>query len=261
VAFVSRLKDSDDPALRSPYLLGTGFVVNEKGIVATNRHVIEALEALPRDPSTSKRIGRAVLLQDGSDEAGGFIRFIPAEIRSVATIKVFVPGELWFGEDGGPDIGFVQINLCGIPAATLCEESLPFRAGTSVAIAGYPLGLAPVLLYGRLTCPQPLIRRGVISSVFPHRAPEPQGFTTDIMIQGGASGSPVFLCDRPVVLGIMHASLLDGEENTNISVAVSSIQVSEGLRTLFQQHKFSFDGAPSLADRLEAAPIIRIDGS
>lgn len=261
VAFLSTgLKNSDDPAVRFPNLLGTGFIVDSRGIVATNAHVIKALEALPRDPSTGKRIGRAVLLQDGVSETRGFVRMIPAEIRSVATIKVFIPDEFWFGEEGGPDIGFVQINLSGLPEASLCEESVPFRPGISVATAGYPLGLDPSLMYGKFTCPQPLIRRGIISSVLPNRAPEPQSFTTDIMIQGGASGSPVFLCDRPVVVGIMHASLLDGEANTNISIAVSSIQVAEGLRTLLQQHHFSFEGSLSLAEHVAISPVIRVDG-
>jgi S1-C subfamily serine protease len=260
VAFVSTgLRGSEDPSVRLPYILGTGFVVDERGIIATNGHVIEVLESLPRDPTTGKRIGRAVLLQDGLDDTHGFVRFLPTEIRSVATIKTFLPGEHWFGESAGPDIGFVQINLREIPAANLVRENGCFRPGIAVATAGYSLGSDPVFLYGELTCPQPILRRGVISSVFPHRAPQPQGFTTDIMIQGGASGSPVFLCDDSAVIGVMHASLLDSGENTNISIAISSIEVEEGLRTLMEQHKFSFEGVPSLADRIESGPIIRID--
>jgi S1-C subfamily serine protease len=259
VAFLSTGLRDADPAARRFSLLGTGFVADERGIIATNRHVIEALESLPRNPITGKRVGLAVLQQDGLDQSRGFVRFLPTEIRTVATIKAFVPGDYWFGASAGPDIGFVQINLRGIPAATLCEATEYFRPGTGVATAGYPLGLDPVLLYGALTCPQPLLRRGVISSVFPHRSPQPQGFTTDIMIQSGASGSPVFICDQPSVIGIMHASLLDQGENTNVSVAISSIQVAQGLRTLLEQHKFSFDGVPSLTERVDFSPIIRID--
>lgn len=260
VAFVSTgLKDADDPAARQPSLLGTGFVADGRGILATNRHVIEALESLPRNPSTGRRVGLAVLQQDGVDQTHGFVRLLPTEIRSVATIKAFIPGDHWFGASDGPDIGFVQINLRGVPAATLGESNEYFRPGVDVATAGYPLGLDPVLLYGALACPQPLLRRGVISSVFPHRSPQPQGFTTDIMIQSGASGSPVFLCDQPAVIGIMHASLLDQGENTNVSVAISSIQVSYGIRTLLEQHTFSFDRVPSLSERVQSGPIIRID--
>ena len=46
VAFISRIGfavSGEEPPI-FPHIIGTGFFVHEKGIVATNRHVIEAIE-------------------------------------------------------------------------------------------------------------------------------------------------------------------------------------------------------------------------
>ncbi len=43
-----------------PSLIGTGFVVDTRGIVATNRHVVRALEKLPNNPATG--VGSAIAL-------------------------------------------------------------------------------------------------------------------------------------------------------------------------------------------------------
>src|SRR5471030_2518616 len=78
-----------------------------------------------------------------------------------------------------------------------------------VATAGFPLGDLPMTMFGnKINQLMPLLRRGVVSSVFPFTGvPQPHGFTIDIMQQGGSSGSPIFRCDAPVVVGMMSASL------------------------------------------------------
>lgn len=51
VGFASTIKVEEpgkDPIL--PSILGTGFVVDSRGVVATNRHVVEAILELPIDP-------------------------------------------------------------------------------------------------------------------------------------------------------------------------------------------------------------------
>src|SRR5271157_5366457 len=52
IAFASRVVQKDNPQF--PFIVGTGFVVDERGIVATNRHVVEALMQLPPYPPTGE---------------------------------------------------------------------------------------------------------------------------------------------------------------------------------------------------------------
>jgi S1-C subfamily serine protease len=44
-----------------PFIVGTGFVVDESGLVVTNRHVAEALRRLPRNPKTGESSAMAVV--------------------------------------------------------------------------------------------------------------------------------------------------------------------------------------------------------
>lgn len=45
----------------SPTIVGTGFIVDKRGIVARNRHVADALAALPRHPKTGASCALAIL--------------------------------------------------------------------------------------------------------------------------------------------------------------------------------------------------------
>src|SRR5689334_5420414 len=50
VAFASRVVRRDRPDF--PEIIGTGFVVDSRGVAVTNKHVIDALQALPPHPRT-----------------------------------------------------------------------------------------------------------------------------------------------------------------------------------------------------------------
>ena len=65
-------------------------------------------------------------------------------------------------------------------------------------------------------------RRGTL---LPFLCPHPHGFTIDVMSQGGASGSPVFLTDAPKVVGMIHASF----EGTNFTFAIPASLIRDGL--------------------------------
>jgi hypothetical protein len=72
----------------------------------------------------------------------------------------------------------------------------------------------------------PFLRHGIVSSVLPYDYPSPHGFTIDVMSQGGASGSPIFLTDQPRVIGILHA----GFPGTNFTYAVPARWISDALK-------------------------------
>jgi hypothetical protein len=111
------------------------------------------------------------------------------------------------------------------------------------------MGNAALTIYGSINSITPLLRHGIVSSVFPFPCPTPHGFTTDIMTQGGESGSPIFLPDRPVVVGLLHA----GFDNTNVTIALPSLMVAETYRGIRERVEYDFNGVPTLEEHFASA--------
>ncbi len=101
-------------------------------------------------------------------------------------------------------------------------------------------------MFNKLTQVVPLLKRGIVSSVFPFAAPFPHGFTLDVMIQGGASGSPVFLEGEPTVVRMVGASLLDKGANTSISIGLPGHLLAAALKTFIENVPIKTDGVPTL---------------
>jgi transcriptional regulator with XRE-family HTH domain len=227
-----------------PDIVGTGFVVDSRGIVITNAHVVRALEALPRHPVTGARSDMAMVW--AHVEAVGEGHTLPvvfADVKASSIIRSFVPNGPFFGEDL-PDIAFVQLNVREIPALKLSTEPCAARMGLPVATAGFPLGTDPLVVHGKVTQVTPFLRHGIISSLNPFPCPYPHGFTVDIMSQGGASGSPVFLTDHPTVIGMVYA----GFPGTNVTMAIPSNLLSQALAQCGEP--LGLENVPTLEDYL-----------
>jgi hypothetical protein len=52
----------------------------------------------------------------------------------------------------------------------------------------------------------PPLQAGIISATLPFPGTRPHGYLINVMIQGGASGSPVFLSDSGTVIGAVYSS-------------------------------------------------------
>jgi hypothetical protein len=72
------------------------------------------------------------------------------------------------------------------------------------------------------------------------------------MIQGGASGSPVFLENEPMVVGMIGASLTDQGANTNISIGLPGHVLSAALNTFIEAVPIATDGVPTLRSMVPA---------
>jgi len=142
-------------------------------------------------------------------------------------LSAFSAPQYWYGETV-PDFASVQLNVKDVPSVKLATAPGSLRIGMSVATAGFSLGESVLLPYKKVMQLTPLLLRGIISGPFPFPCPQPQGFTLDIMMQGGASGSPIFLEGDPLVVDMVSSGL----RNTNINVALPSALIAGALESL-----------------------------
>ena len=243
-----------------PPIIGTGFIVDGRGVVATNRHVVEAINNLPRHPHTGASTALAVLFteieaKDGQHGMGTILR----GIRGHWLLESFSPSAPYFGESM-PDLGFLHLDVKDVPAVKLATEPNVLEIGRGVATAGFPLGEGPLTVFSKITQLTPMLRHGVISSVFPFPCSHPHGFTIDVMSQPGASGSPIFLAESPTVIGILQAHIVGA---TNITIALPSKIISEAVEKCFGAEgteSLDLSGVPTfseLRENVERTPELR----
>ena|SRR2546423_2201242 len=230
-----------------PTIYGTGFIVDNRGIVLTNRHVAEVLQNLPPHPRTGKPSAFALLYSniEASEGVHG-VRVFFIEVKGYNIPTTFTYEGDYYGEPM-PDLAFLQLNVRDVPALNLATEPNTIRIGMPIATAGFALGEVALTVYQKVNQITPLLRHGVVSSVFPFPCPQPHGFTVDIMTQGGESGSPIFLAGSPVVVGLLHA----GFDNTNITYALPSLMLSHALSSALSSGIMDLSDAPTFQSLVE----------
>jgi S1-C subfamily serine protease len=232
-----------------PDVIGTGFLVHQAGLVATNSHVAEALMKLPKHPLTGVPCAVAMLMTPTVEQTETFgAGVLMVEPKAYALPEEFRCGSPYYGQDI-PDIAFIKLKVRNTPVLELNTEPNVLEPGLSIAAAGFPLGTPSLTVYRKVTQITPFLRRGIVSSVLPFECPRPHGFTTDIMIQGGSSGSPVFREDSPAAVGILHAFVTGAP---NISLGVPSSLISAAL-TCVVSEGIDEAGDPDYVDLLNQA--------
>ena len=177
-------------ALKSPRFTfrGTGFVVGRGDRVFTNAHVLPA----PTDPDARAQL--AVLVPRSG------------EAPDVRMIKRY-------STDADHDLAVLDIEGAALPALPLAHGATA-RAGTSVALIGYPLGTSLGLV--------PAAHRGIVAAVTsialpPANASQLDAHTLNRLRQGafeilqldataypGNSGSPLLDVDTGQVVGVIN---------------------------------------------------------
>jgi S1-C subfamily serine protease len=228
-----------------PPILGTGFVVGSDGIVATNRHVVRALEELPTMDGVDETPALALVFTapEKIEDAYGVIA-LPVAVLQCAAPAIRPPAAKNYYGPELPDIAFVQIAMAGLPEVRLAAEPWSLNVGTAVATAGFPFGEDPLVANGVVSQVTPMLRQGIVSSLQPFPCPQPHGFTIDSMSQGGQSGSPIFRISDAAVVGMLYA----GYDGTNITFAVTAFFISEALRTLRERGIFPSRKLPTLEE-------------
>lgn len=252
VAFISNLTKVDevDEEPQFPPIVGTGFVVDSRGVVATNRHIIESLQSLLDHPVTGVPSAGALLFTDPRQtDAGTVAGVVRVPIVGYNCVDCFSIDTPWYGESV-PDMGFVHLKVCGLPALRLADRPGIWETGITAATSGFPLGNAPILYHGRITQVGPLLRRGLVSSVFPFPCPQPCGFTLDVLQDRGASGSPVFFEHDPEVIGMLDM----GYPNFNITSAIPSYLVKRAVTEHLAQNEALLCDLPDLQSYVDTMP-------
>lgn len=183
VAFISRVARGRPGGVQPlmPPIIGTGFLVSDSGIVATNRHVAEALKNVPSHPTTGQDGYGAVMFDMGKEDNGDpYMRWVVSEVASVGMLGNFTSDSDWYGE-AVPDIAFVQLKIRATPFLKLANEEFYIKPGIAIATTGFPMGDDSLVVMHKVNQVAPFIRRGIVSSVFPFSIHRPHGFTIDIM--------------------------------------------------------------------------------
>lgn len=221
--YIPVVKEGEPPPLFPP-IFGTGFVIREDGLIATNAHVAEVFKQLPTPWPVRGLLFKFVNRR---------MHQIPLEIIKVSDSLEFIAGENYYGPKEGPDLAFVQVRAKGLSTVEI-DGDMFIEEGMEVATAGFPLGEITLIAPGYFHQATPTLQRGIVSAVLPFSCKTPHSFMVNIMAQPGSSGSPVFSCENGKVLGVLYAGLKGLTEGfwTNLSYVVPSYYIANLLRSL-----------------------------
>lgn len=187
-----------------PPIIGTGFVVAD-GLVATNDHVIREVGKL-LDPHPATEEDWPITAVAFFEIPGKGMAQLEMTVLGAFTINKFeVPGT-YFGPPQ-PDIGFLHVNMRGLPQLPVSDALDLVVPGSRIATAGFPMGTNCLAAPGYIHQLTPTLQEGIVSAVLPFPCAHPHALMLNMMSQGGASGSPIFLQHEAVVVGILYAGL------------------------------------------------------
>jgi S1-C subfamily serine protease len=205
---------------------GTGFVVGDGTLIATNAHVLPGV----LDPSRGETI--AIVLpapaKDGKPQV---------QVREAHQIAV----------DTNVDIALLRITGPALPSLKLADSD-KVREGEQVLFTGFPIG-AIIGLY-------PATHRGMVSAITPIAIPQPRASELDAStVRRLSSGAfPVFQLDATAYPGNSGSPLYDAQTGEVIGI-VNMVFVKSTKEAALTQPSGITYAVPSrhLRDLLEKA--------
>ena len=202
---------------------GTGFVVGDGQLLATNAHV------LPEEPAA---LAQLALQLPGNRRAG---QEAPMETRPLTLVSV----------DRLHDVALLRFGGAPLPALPLADA--PAREGQAVAFIGFPIG--------SLLGFAPVTHRAIVSSVTPIVLPPPNAARLDAaaiarlrqpafdiyQLDGtaypGNSGGPLLDAETGQVLGLLNMVLVKNSRENLLSQpsGISYAIPVEHLRALMER--------------------------
>ncbi|MCJ7687769.1 MAG: serine protease [Clostridiaceae bacterium] len=234
-------------------IIGTGFVVGEEGIILTCGHIVDAIvERADFDSLNEFNKNTSEIVEKLKKGQRVNSKFVEARGDCPAYINFFI-------DDGKgvyicpcniirankivgiknscnrinskiPDLGLLEVDVRDLKKVQICNDYKIIDAGTDVGTSGFPMGKD--LLIGKevidnnrreyLQQASPTLKKGIISAILPMKCERPELFMTDIMVQGGQSGSPLFLVDTGEVIGVVIESI---HQNFNYKYKINSTEL------------------------------------
>lgn len=205
VAFIPRYYEQIKPgSLPFEHVFGTGFIVGDS-LVASNAHVLDVADTLWNKETQEHDV--SVLFFVKVDQGMANLIYHVKQMVAITKIKP-EEGDFYYGPERA-DLGLVSLDCKGLSKYMLHLNSDPVEEGISIATAGFPMGKRLLHLEGQLDHISPTLQAGIISAVLPFASANPHGYLANIMVQGGASGSPVFLPETGEVIGVIKALRFD----------------------------------------------------
>lgn len=270
VAFVPKFfphKKGDTKVPIFPPIIGTGFVIGD-GFVVTNDHVLQAIKTLPKPPNCPKNTWPAICILLYLVPDKGVVEVTMDIIGAFKIDKTNFPDKGYYGPEK-PDLAIIRVNMKDLPAVVVKYDYNEIREGREIATAGYPMGEETLLAPGYIHQLTPTLQKGIISAILPCECEMPHAFMVNVMAQGGASGSPVFLPETGEVVGVLYGGLteptLTSEEEkfdhkhciglpTNFSYIVPSYYLEPIIRDIHTKSELKVSAdAPSFIERVETS--------
>jgi len=242
VAFIpkfSLLSGPKQPKL--PPILGTGFFINDLGLIATNNHVAESFETF-NSAADENDYGICAVLYIKTENSMIDIIF---DVKNI--IKLSSTHDPVYKR---PDLAFAEVNVFNNPFLELEPKDSIIQEGYEVATSGFPMGRYALMGPNGIFQISPTLQRGIISAILPYPKKKPEAFAVNVMTHGGASGSPVFSTETGKVRGILFSILTDTSYSannfaytipTNISYAIPSHYLRSELEIIEKTHNYSKD--------------------
>lgn len=215
-------------------IFGTGFIADD-GIVITNDHVVKVIPRLPKPSDCPPDLWPVDCLLWHFDPQKG-VAIIHLEVIGAAGISHMEHGRAYYGPPK-PDLAFLHVKMKGLPKVNVRYDLKEIKEGREVATAGFPLGTETLMAPGYLHQLTPTLQKGIISAILPFPCSTPHALMINIMVQGGASGSPVFLPESGDVVGVLYASLQD-RRNTILNLPEKHRKSLEAVEPSFHSHVF-----------------------
>lgn len=197
ITLVGTFKKTNSP----PFTFrGTGFVVGDGRLVATNAHVL---------PDLLEADGTILAIQARREDG-------QLQLRQASKVAV----------DKDHDLALLRIDGPPLPALAL-GQSRAIREGQPIAFTGFPIG-------GSLGF-SPVTHRGIVSAITPIALPSPTArqlsgtlinrlkngafdiFQLDATAYPGNSGSPVYDEETAAVIGIINMVYVKGSKEAALS--------------------------------------------
>ena len=219
------LLDAAGQTTTSEARVGTGFIINQSGLIVTNRHVILDWEYNPPTPGITGRITKIEAILPGH------------------TFEDAASAELYkLGPDKSVDVAILKIGAPSERFARVEPEIARTNPGDEVVVIGYPLGL-DLLQWTKDTTAGPSLSTGIVSRV------GHDFIQLNLRAYHGNSGGPV-INRKGEVIGILTANYSAAHDIalcTPISAALALVN-SE------MQTRGNLHGRPSARAALLAKP-------